>query len=617
MIENDSKASGGASKTQRAAIASLLAGATEAFRVAKEPGGWRGEKTKRILTAAAAVDALDTTHGADHGKLGLAESIISGLISNRLINGSRNDVEDNRVDRSRSQSPAQSEHNRGGQSKSPAERPQSATHPTKNSAAIHRPSVNTLVATETELSPISPVDEPTTTVYCHSCLSGYTIQMFRGPVEYLPCKHYICHTCLVQLLALSLLSPTHMPIRCCCDSLEEISKSKFTRILLDPRIANIWDIWEDLKLLKESGWTCANGHFSPKDSLLVTNSSVPIWKHPVRCSACAKSERLQQAEFCLLCGEVVASNGCGCRFNEVIASFLEILFTSGALKAETKLSAELWTAIRTWDDLSDRSRIPFGFRPWKDGQFLEPGQQNAKPASRPRSMEPPPRQRSSEPILRQRSAEPGIKPRLAETLRKPQCYACGARIANTDSARDSQSCTCGAHHCSRCGTKWKQCSCPLTSSRNKQNRPSVLITQHQDKPQNTKNDGFKDRSPIFSYVEAGSKEKLTPRHTYSRSEGSHSQGGIPRQDTYIVEPGTRRNHAYEDVEYVTSQTLQNSGRSLEPSSAHHMPRGSRTYYNTPRTVDPRSAQSNLSRYAEESSKAQNSKRKPRDGRTYF
>lgn len=281
-------------------------------------------------------------------------------------------------------------------------------------------------------------NRPTTTVYCHSCLSAYTIQMFRGPVEYLPCKHYICHTCLVQLLALSLLSPAHMPIRCCCDSLEEIGKSKFTRILLDPRIANIWDIWNDLKLLKESGWTCVNGHFSPKDSLLVTNSSVPIWKQPVSCSACAKSERLKQAEFCLLCGEVVTSNGCGCRFNEVIASFIEILFTSGALKAETKLSAELWTAIRTWDGLKDRSPIPFSFRPWKDGQFLEPERQSAKPASRPRSMEPAPRQRSSEPTLRQRSAEPGIKPRLAGKLRKPQCYACGAPIVNNDSPRDSQ-----------------------------------------------------------------------------------------------------------------------------------------------------------------------------------
>lgn len=182
---------------------------------------------------------------------------------------------------------------------------------------------------------------------------------------------------------------------------------------------------------------------------------------------------------------------------------------------------------------------------------------------------------------------------------------------------------CGAHHCSKCGTKWRQCSCPLTSSkstpRNKQNRRPVLITQHKDKPQDAKDDGFKDNSPVFAYVEAGSKEKLSPRYTYSRSEGSQSHDRIPRQDTYIVEPETRRHYAYEDIEYTTSQPRQNSGQFLEPNSAHRRPTGNRTYYNTPRpnAGDPRSTQSNLSSYAEESSQAQNSKRKPRDSRTYF
>lgn len=275
-------------------------------------------------------------------------------------------------------------------------------------------------------------------MYCQSCSSGYTIQMFRGPVEYLPCRHYICHTCLVQLLALSLLSPKYMSMRCCSDSLEEISRSKFTRILLDPRIANVWDVWEDLKILKESGWTCANGHFSPKDSLLVTDTSIPIWKQPVNCSDCAKSGNFQQAEFCLLCGEAISTNGCGCKFNKAIANFIEILFTSGALKAETKLSAELWTAIRIWNDLRDRNPTPFGFRPWKNCQFLEPEQQSANPASRPRSMEPMPGQRNTEPTLRQRSSEPEIKTRLAETPPKPQCYACGADIFNQHSLWDYQ-----------------------------------------------------------------------------------------------------------------------------------------------------------------------------------
>lgn len=112
---SSSRSGRGASKVQKAAIASLLAGATEAFRVAKEPGGWRGEKTKRILTAAAGAATVDAAHGADHGKLGLAESVIGGLVGNRLINGSRNDIEeDRRTGRSRSRSRARSKDGHGG-----------------------------------------------------------------------------------------------------------------------------------------------------------------------------------------------------------------------------------------------------------------------------------------------------------------------------------------------------------------------------------------------------------------------------------------------------------------------------------------------------------------------
>ncbi|KAL7942354.1 hypothetical protein V8C42DRAFT_332111 [Trichoderma barbatum] len=112
---SSSRSGRGASKVQKAAIASLLAGATEAFRVAKEPGGWKGEKTKRILTAAAGAATVDAAHGGDHGKLGLAESVIGGLVGNRLINGSRNDIEeDRRTGRSRSRSRARSKDGHGG-----------------------------------------------------------------------------------------------------------------------------------------------------------------------------------------------------------------------------------------------------------------------------------------------------------------------------------------------------------------------------------------------------------------------------------------------------------------------------------------------------------------------
>lgn len=103
---------GGGSKIQKAAMASLIAGATEAFRVSKEPGAWKGEKAKRVLTAAAGAATIDAAQkpGKDGSKLGLAESVIGGLIGNRMINGSKRDIiEDRATGRSRSRSRAKSE----------------------------------------------------------------------------------------------------------------------------------------------------------------------------------------------------------------------------------------------------------------------------------------------------------------------------------------------------------------------------------------------------------------------------------------------------------------------------------------------------------------------------
>lgn len=101
----------GANKIQKAAMASLIAGATEAFRVSKEPGGWKGEKAKRILTAAAGAATIDAAQsGEKSSKLGLAESVIGGLVGNRLVNGSKKNIEEDvKTGRSRSRSRARSE----------------------------------------------------------------------------------------------------------------------------------------------------------------------------------------------------------------------------------------------------------------------------------------------------------------------------------------------------------------------------------------------------------------------------------------------------------------------------------------------------------------------------
>ena len=108
---------GPSNKIQKAAMASLIAGATEAFRVSKQPGGWKGEKAKRILTAAAGAATLDAAQDSDKAgtKLGLAESVIGGLVGNRVINGSKKNIEeDKRTGRSRSRSRAGGSEGGGG-----------------------------------------------------------------------------------------------------------------------------------------------------------------------------------------------------------------------------------------------------------------------------------------------------------------------------------------------------------------------------------------------------------------------------------------------------------------------------------------------------------------------
>ncbi|KAI5921627.1 hypothetical protein F4810DRAFT_336450 [Camillea tinctor] len=97
-------------RMQKAAKASLVAGAAEAFRVAKEPGGWQGEKMKRVLTAAAGAAAVDAAHDpTKDSKRHLLESVVGGLLGNRMLNGSRKDIEEDRLTgRSRSRSRARS-----------------------------------------------------------------------------------------------------------------------------------------------------------------------------------------------------------------------------------------------------------------------------------------------------------------------------------------------------------------------------------------------------------------------------------------------------------------------------------------------------------------------------
>ena len=100
----------------QAARAALTAGAAEAFRSRKEPGGWAGPKGKRVLTAAIGAGGIDTLlqggnkDGKTGGTMQMIESVVGGLAGNRLINGAR----DKDGSRSRSRSRSRGGKNEGG-----------------------------------------------------------------------------------------------------------------------------------------------------------------------------------------------------------------------------------------------------------------------------------------------------------------------------------------------------------------------------------------------------------------------------------------------------------------------------------------------------------------------
>ena len=86
-------------KIQQAVKAAFLAGATEAFRSRKEPGGWAGAKGKRVLTAAIGAGGIDGLVNGDKdpekkGTRHTIEAVIGGLAGNRLINGGRDKSRD-------------------------------------------------------------------------------------------------------------------------------------------------------------------------------------------------------------------------------------------------------------------------------------------------------------------------------------------------------------------------------------------------------------------------------------------------------------------------------------------------------------------------------------------
>ena len=89
---SDPKAPSTSDKWQQAAKAALLAGATEAFRVRKEPGSWGEVKGKRVLTAAIGAAGVNAAADRDPDRKSqrhILEAVVGGLAANRFLNEQR------------------------------------------------------------------------------------------------------------------------------------------------------------------------------------------------------------------------------------------------------------------------------------------------------------------------------------------------------------------------------------------------------------------------------------------------------------------------------------------------------------------------------------------------
>ncbi|KAH7126103.1 kinase-like domain-containing protein [Dactylonectria macrodidyma] len=157
---------------------------------------------------------------------------------------------------------------------------------------------------------------------CSKCGDYYRHRSDDEPIEQLACEHFMCHSCLLQCLALSLLSPQYMPPRCCASSDGEIKREYWGK-LIDPRINAAWTVLWWKKCF--GSWICRHGHLPESGSLMVakgTTLSPPTWRVVVYCSGCTRRVflsgqgttetymNIQRTPYCLLCSREVIGKMC-------------------------------------------------------------------------------------------------------------------------------------------------------------------------------------------------------------------------------------------------------------------------------------------------------------------
>ncbi|KAK1750894.1 hypothetical protein QBC47DRAFT_88766 [Echria macrotheca] len=156
--------------------------------------------------------------------------------------------------------------------------------------------------------------------------------------ELMNCGHYVCRTCLFQLLILYLLSPKSFQQLLCCGEADILRhRGIVVRAYKDRALASLINIV--LYDFRRGQWTCSRGHPPRGGSLTVTRTDIPVWQLQTKCSGCVthtNREIQQDAEeaalgkgyffhqICVFCREEtgIVLGGCKCGWMKPIFRLL-------------------------------------------------------------------------------------------------------------------------------------------------------------------------------------------------------------------------------------------------------------------------------------------------------
>jgi len=170
--------------------------------------------------------------------------------------------------------------------------------------------------------------EPNIGTICSRCKG----RVYETLIARLQCRHWMCHSCLLEQFANALISPTYMPPRCCSNPLGilHLDWSRWLHISQD-----LVAIYEKLQKLKSiRNWSCPNGHGNAP--LMKLKGRIPIWVQPVFCFNCVtyvQSARQyvrlllgsenRLSPFCLFCSRETAAGRCQCEAVKCVEDFID------------------------------------------------------------------------------------------------------------------------------------------------------------------------------------------------------------------------------------------------------------------------------------------------------